>query len=82
MGSPEPGNGPWRLEVRLTQACGAVPQHWEGLEKQVPSVSRLSACCAAVFAAVGGTQTCMLSGKLKHFRWILTDVFHYGFQHP
>lgn len=47
MGSPEPGNGPWRLvlEVRLTQACGAVPQHWEGLEKQVPSVSRLSACC-------------------------------------
>lgn len=27
MGSPEPGNGPWRLvlEVRLTQACGAVP---------------------------------------------------------
>ena len=51
----------------------------KGLEKQVTSVSMLSACYVMSFAAVGGVQTCMLFGKLKCFYWILADVVHYGF---
>lgn len=39
----------------------------------------LSTCCIVIFAAVGGVQTCMLFGKLKHFLWLPADVLCCGF---